>query len=126
MALTKTQTQVVTWLANGKTGASSEAIAFHLGLGLPRKQSGRNHPHDPSDFNRCVELLRAAPRLRAKLPEMAKLSKEWKRLVAAWDRIEASLVAEVGSDWRKNPAVAATATYNLMKEVLAGPKKRAA
>ncbi len=124
MALTQTQTQVVSWLATGKTGASSEAIAFHLGLGLPRKQSGRSHPLDASDFNRCVELLRAAPRLRAKLPEMAKLSKEWRRLVAAWDQIEASLVAEVGSNWRKNPAIAATATYKLMKEVLDGPKKR--
>jgi hypothetical protein len=73
--MNKTQTAIVGWLANGRTGLSSEAMAFYLGFGLIRKEDGRFHPHDPSDFNRCLGLLRAAPGLRKKLPEMAKLSK---------------------------------------------------
>jgi hypothetical protein len=124
MAMTKTESQVVEWLANGHTGLSSKAMAFYLGFGMKRKEDGRAHPHDPADFNRCLQLLRAAPRLRAKLPEMSNLSKEWKRLVAAWDRIEAMFVSEVGLDWSKNRSASATLTYQLMKEVLDGPKKR--
>jgi hypothetical protein len=125
MAMTKTESQVVDWLANGRTGLSSKAMAFYLGFGMKRKEDGRAHPYDPADFDRCLQLLRAAPRLRAKLPQMAKLSKEWKRLVAAWDRIEELFISEVGQDWSKNRSVPATQTYHLMKEVLDGPKKRA-
>lgn len=124
MALNKTEAAVLGWLANGETGLSSKAMAFYLGFGLKRVEDGRAHPHDPADFNRCLGLLRAAPALRKKLPEMAKLSKEWKRLVAAWDRIEAVFVAEVGPDWSKNRSVRATQTYDLMKEVLEGKAKR--
>lgn len=124
MAMTKTQSAIVEWLANGHTGLSSEAMAFYLGFGIKRKKDGRFHPHDPSDFNRCLGLLRAAPGLRKKLPAMAKLSKQWKRLVAAWDQIEAEFLREVGPDWSKNPSVAAIATNNLMKEVLAGKSKK--
>jgi len=123
--MNKTQTAIVGWLANGRTGLSSEAMAFYLGFGLIRKEDGRFHPHDPSDFNRCLGLLRAAPGLRKKLPEMAKLSKQWKRLVAAWDEIEASFVAEVGDTWHKKGAkpVPATATYELMRAVIEGKRK---
>ncbi|WP_157639686.1 hypothetical protein [Burkholderia ubonensis] len=125
MAMTKTQTAVVEWLANGETGLSSKAMAFFLGFDIKRKEDGKAHPHDPADFNRCLGLLRKAPGLRKKLPAMAKLSKEWKRLVAAWDQIEAVFVKEVGPDWSKNRSVRATETYDLMKEVLEGrPKKR--
>lgn len=127
MAMTKTQTAIVEWLANGRTGLSSEAMAFYLGFGIIRKEDGRFHPHDPSDFNRCLGLLRAAPGLRKKLPEMAKLSKQWKRLVAAWEQIEAEFLREVGPDWSKNPSVGAIETNRLMKAVLEDkPKKRAA
>ena len=127
MAMTKTQTAIVEWLANGRTGLSSEAMAFYLGFGIIRKEDGRFHPHDPSDFNRCLGLLRAAPGLRKKLPEMAKLSKQWKRLVAAWEQIEAEFLREVGPDWSKNPSVSAIETNRLMKAVLEDkPKQRAA
>lgn len=127
MAMTKTQSAIVEWLANGRTGLSSEAMAFYLGFGIIRKEDGRFHPHDPSDFNRCLGLLRAAPGLRKKLPEMAKLSKQWKRLVAAWEQIEAEFLREVGPDWSKNPSVSAIETNRLMKAVLEDkPKQRAA
>ncbi|KVP75588.1 hypothetical protein WJ96_07720 [Burkholderia ubonensis] len=124
MEMTKTQMQVVKWLAAGKTGLSSKAMAFRLGFGLKPSVGGRSYPHDPSDFNRCLGLLRAAPALRKKLPEMAKLSKEWKRLVAAWDRIEAVFEREVGPDWSKNQSVTASETYHLMREVLEGRAKK--
>jgi len=123
MALTKTQEAVLDWMADGKTGLSSMAMAYYLAFGKIRKEDGRAIPHDPSDFNRCLGLLRAAPMLRKKLPEMAKLSKEWKRLVKAWHRIETQLDIEVGKGWSKSGAPAEL-TYNLMKEVLAGPPKK--
>lgn len=123
--MNKTQTAIIEWLANGRTGLSSEAMAFYLGFGIIRKEDGRFHPHDPSDFNRCLGLLRAAPGLRARLPEMAKLSKSWKRLVAAWDEIEAAFLAEVGDTWTRkgatpNPAIE---TNMRMKAILAGKGK---
>jgi hypothetical protein len=124
--MNKTQSAVVEWLANGHTGLSSEAMAFYLGFGIIRKGEGRFHPHDPSDFNRCLGLLRAAPGLRKKLPEMAKLSKQWRRLVGAWDRIEAELKAEVGNTWsrKKVTPIPAIKTNDLMKEILAGKRKK--
>jgi hypothetical protein len=45
------------WLANGKTGLSSETILF-TSLGIKHKQY---HPWDAGDRERCVELLRECP-----------------------------------------------------------------
>jgi hypothetical protein len=124
--MNKTQKGIIEWLANGHTGMGSETIAFYLGFGIIRKEEGRFHSHDPSDFNCCLLLLKAVPGLRKKLPEMAKLSKEWKRLVAHWSDIEASLIAEVGDTWGDNglTPVPAIQTNQLMKQVLAGKRKK--
>lgn len=124
MSISKTQLAVVKWLANGNRGLSSEAMAYYLGFGIKKKEDGACHPRDPGDFNRCLELLRAAPSLRKKLPEMSKLSKQWKRLAMAWDVIEASLEAEVGPDWSKHRGRSAQQTFELMEQVLCGKPHR--
>jgi hypothetical protein len=123
--MNKTESAIVEWLANGHTGLSSKAMAFYLGFGIVRKQEGRFYPLDPSDFNRCLGLLRVAPRLRSKLPQMAKLSKYWRRLVAAWDQIEATFHEEVGDTWDREGvrALPAPRTYALMKEIIDGKRK---
>lgn len=119
MALTTTQSAVVAWLAHDDdTGRSSEAMAFYLGFGILRENNGKAHPLDPADFHRCVNLLRKAPGLRKKLHKMAKLSPEWKNLVAAWDDLEAELKREVGAKWRKNQSARAPKTYEMMRKLL--------
>lgn len=124
MSISKTQLAVVSWLANGDCGLSSEAMAYYLGFGIKKKEDGAFHPRDPGDFNRCLGLLRAAPALRKKLHKMAKLSKQWKRLVMAWAVIEASLEAEVGQDWSKHRGLSAPQTYGLIEQVLGGKSRR--
>lgn len=106
---------VIKWLANGETGISSETLAFKLAFNV-RKRGG-SHPHDPSDFNRCLQLLGAAPALKPLIGRMAKVSPHWAKLVARWDEIEAVFVAEVGENWARGRRT--EKTYALMKEVLA-------
>jgi hypothetical protein len=83
--------QVLNWLMAGERGASSEAMCGHLS-GMDKTKN--SHPHDPSDFRRCMLLLEAAPLLRNNLKEMAKVSKEWKSLINNWDELEAIYATE--------------------------------
>lgn len=104
------------WYMYGRTGVSSKTIAQWLGFG--KKMEDRDHPHDPADFNRCLELLHAVPGLREDLPKIAKISKEWGHLVKHWGVVESTFLEEAGRDWSKNNR--AQKTYDLMKLVLAG------
>lgn len=116
--ITDTQSHVIHWLADENTGTSSETMAFWLGFGVLRAYP--SHPSDPSDFNRCVGLLKAAPGLRADLINMAKVSLEWSRLIGHWTQIEKTLSDEVGPDWSKHPGTPAKKTWRLMKLALSG------
>lgn len=111
-----TQIAIAKWYMYGRTGISSKAMAQWLGFG--KKNEDRDQPHDPADFNRCLELLRVAPELREQLPKMAKVSKGWKLLVPHWDAVEKSFLAEVGRNWKKGKT--APLTYSLMREILSG------
>ena len=75
------------WLLSGKTGASSEALAAHLG-GVGKKSG--NYPHDHGDFMRCEGLLDAVPELRGRLHEMATVNKYWAALVPVWEDIRSA------------------------------------
>lgn len=108
------EAKVVDWLADGEVGASSKTMAFWLTW--QKKIQDGGHPYDPADFDRCLRLLEAAPELRAKLPEMAKVSRYWAALVAHWDDVERSHLDEVGLGWTK--ARNAPKTYALMQRVL--------
>jgi hypothetical protein len=110
----KTQTQVIDWLANGEVGISSNTMAFWLAF--EKTVDDSSHPHDPADLDRCLKLLQRAPLLRAQLPKMAQVSREWAALVARWDEVERSHLDEVGLGWTK--AHSAPKTYKLMREVL--------
>lgn len=117
--MTPTQIATIDWLANGKTGLSSEAMAYWLAFGQRR---GRiDHPHDPADFDRCLRLLAHAPALREHLPRMAELSTTWAALVHHWAAIEASHLEEVGLGWTK--ARSAPRTYELMQRILHAVRK---
>jgi len=112
--MTPTQSATVAWLAAGDTGLSSETMAYWLGLGTIPGEI--NHPHDPDDLDRCLQLLAAVPDLRADLGLMAHLSAEWAALVERWADIERTHLEEVGLGWTK--AKSAPRTYDLMKSVL--------
>ena len=80
------------WLKNGERGVSSETILSVMeGVSVTREFC---HPYDPSDFYRCCCLLEAVPEYRARLNEMAVVSKEWAVLVEHWDELESLLKTE--------------------------------
>lgn len=96
------------WRKTDHVGASSDFMAAKLGNAGIRDYA---HPHDPSDFGRCLVLLEAAPELREKLPEMAKESDQWAALVAHWHELE--------SLWKEEaPLGKAPRLYARMKELL--------
>lgn len=113
--MTETQTKVIQWLARGDVGLSSRCMALWLGFG---ERSDRSFPSDPSDLDRCLRLLAWAPGLRESLPKMAEVSPKWAALMARWDEIEASHLAEVGLGWAK--ARNAPRTFALMRSILWG------
>lgn len=79
------------WFADGQRGVSAEALAAVM-LGRQPKATWAkygNHPHDASDFSRCVGFLDAVPEARAHLDRAAALSPVWDRLVANWTALEA-------------------------------------
>lgn len=104
------------WLATGRHGISSETMFTVLtGVNAVRSRDF-SHPHDPADFERCVNLLHEVPELRPLLPNMASVSKEWHALINHWDQIESLFLDEAGLNWTKSDS--APLTYKLMKQVL--------
>lgn len=104
------------WLASGRRGVSSNSIVQHLTGIQTLRGWGIDIPHDPDDLDRCLALLERVPALRPQLPSMASASPLWAALVARWDEIEASHLAEVGLGWTK--AKSAPKTYRLMRSVI--------
>jgi len=84
---------VANWLMNGERGASSEVMvsAFEF-IRIPIGWC-TSHPHDSSDFDRCVKLLDAVPEYRTRLDEMRTVSPQWETLVEHWAELE-DLLAE--------------------------------
>lgn len=91
------------WLRSDETGLSSRFMARVLGpkigvyVPVPEEgihYHGMHHPHDPADFGRCLGLLKAEPKLREHIGEMANHGKEWKALVENWAELEALYVEE--------------------------------
>lgn len=106
--------QAMSWLLNANTGMSSECLMATMLNGGPVEGITREtcfHPHDPSDFNRCVELLKAVPSFRERLDLMKGVSNKWAVLVEHWDELENLLNEET-----KNRS--APKTYARMKELL--------
>lgn len=112
--LTATHHAVARWLATGQTGTSSMTMALWLCFNERYKHAC--HPLDPADFNRCLLLLEAAPRLRERMGAMRGLSRDWEALIDRWDEIEALFLEEAGLGWTKKNR--APRTYNFMNEVM--------
>ncbi|MBN7822591.1 hypothetical protein [Bowmanella yangjiangensis] len=110
--MSEIQSKVLNWIATGRVGASSKAMAM-TACGLP---SDRSYPSDPDDLNRCLLLLEAVPEVREHFEKIAALGVVWGRLIGRWPDIEACFLDEVGLNWSK--AKSAPKTYALMKEVM--------
>lgn len=108
-----TGSPVLDWLANGRVGSSSKTMAM-IALGSAPKHI--DYPYDPDDLNRCLLLIKAAPEVREAFPNIAASSKVWAALIARWDEIEQTFLAEAGLDWCK--ARSALRTYTLMRRVI--------
>lgn len=113
----ETKEQILRWFATGRVGISSKCIASTM-LGIKLDGCENWTPSDPSDFCRCLKLLRDVPEIRAYLTEqMAPVSLAWSRLLDHWDEIEECFMSEVpgwmdGKDEHKS----APRTYKLMQE----------
>lgn len=110
--MSEIQTKALRWIATGRVGASSKAMAM-TACGLP---SERDYPLDPDDLNRCLLLLQAVPEVRDHFDKIAALSPVWGRLIERWAEIEASFLEEVGLNWCK--ADNAPKTYKLIKDAI--------
>ena len=107
---------IMTWLAVGERGLSSDAIARTALSGRPGGFS-EIWPHDPSDLRRCLLLLEQAPEAYEKgLLVLAKRFPEWAALANVWDDLSETLRSEIGDTLP--PGGRAPKTYALMREAL--------
>lgn len=106
------QTKVLNWIATGRVGASSKAMAM-AACDLPNDGS---YPRDPDDLNRCLLMLKSVPEVRDHFDKIAALGVVWGRLIGHWADIEASFLGEVGINWCQ--AKSGPKTYALMREVI--------
>lgn len=97
--MTKTELSVIEWLANGNTGGSSETMAYWLAFGVRVKNMYT--PCDVHDLSLCFGLLRAAPELSKKIPQMAELSKLWANIASNWSWLEEASILDVSAYLRK-------------------------
>ena len=104
--------KVLKWYAEGDVGQSSKFMCGRL-LDLKGEYA---HPYDPSDFRRCLLLLKAVPELKLHLKKMKDCSNIWKNLIYHWDELENLLLSECTrkEDYKFRSA---PKTYARMKEL---------
>jgi hypothetical protein len=86
------------WLKNSQRGLSSEAVFKVMMASEPQNIKGLSHPHDPSDFNRCYQLLQVIPEWKAKLHLLKPVSPQWSNLVDNWDKLTLMLEEQIETD----------------------------
>lgn len=95
------------WLHSDQTGMSSKYMSSQLTNACSAE---RAYPRDPSDFGRCLGLLKAAPELREKIGQMRECGPQWAALVDHWDELESLYNEEL-------PTGKAPKTYSRMREL---------
>lgn len=98
---------LVEWLRSDDTGDSSLFMAYTM-CDAPYVKSA--HPHDPADFHRCVQFLRAVPSAKGNIHKMKETSEVWGNLVEHWDELESLFNEEY-------PTGEAPKLYERMKEL---------
>lgn len=108
-----TETKVLSWMMTGDgVGMSAQAMA---GAAV-QIHGGNSHPYDPSDFNRCLRLIKTIPEIKDNFDSVAMISPQWKALIDRWDEVEKCFIDEVGFDWSKGNK--APITYKLIKSII--------
>lgn len=107
------ENKILNWFATGSTGESSKAMAF-AAAGI--QATNKSHPSDPSDFNRCLMLIKVAPEIKLQMNKVALLSDSWEKLVLHWPDLEQCFIEEAGLNWTKNSK--APKTYKMMKAII--------
>ena len=109
----KLKEDILNWIAEGRgVGLSAQAMALSVTGNFKQK----NHPYDPSDFNRCLKLIKKIPEIEDNFDEVAKISGTWSKLIEHWSDIESCFLNEVGFDWCNGNR--APATYELIKSII--------
>ena len=109
----KLQKDILNWIAEGEgVGRSAEAMALSVTGNFKKK----NHPYDPSDFNRCLKLIKKVPEIADNFDNVAKISATWCKLIDNWHDIESCFISEVGFDWCNGNK--APKTYALIKSII--------
>lgn len=104
--------KILKWMASEHTGISSKAMAF-CAVGI-KNYHFSTEPSDPSDFERCLGLVKAVPEVKKKFPKIMKMSDKWERFLTSWDYIETLFLDEIknqGCMW------SAPKTYRAMKAI---------
>jgi hypothetical protein len=89
------EADAVAWLDSRDTNAASLTIWFVMMGHRPPGFTAPDIPRDPSDFGRCLRLLRRIPVWLPRLPEIAVAFPEWKPIVNAWDELTALYLGEL-------------------------------
>lgn len=111
--MSKIQSNVLRWIATGRVGASSKAMAM-AACDMPTDGA---YPSDPADLNRCLLMLEAVPEARQQFAKVAAISRPWANFIENWEKLEAMFLEEVGLNWSK--AQSAPRTYEFMKSLRA-------
>lgn len=102
--------KALTWTVTGETGLSSVAIVrTHFGLPPGPHGDTCNHPHDPADLRRCVQLLEECPFIDIKC--MRGTSIYWDALIGNWKMLMEIFEIE------KKDSDNSSLTYNLMRMI---------
>lgn len=118
MAMLDLPESVLSWIAKGERGTSSETIVAALwGLNLTGRW-GWSHPHDPADLRRCLLLLRDSPETAARFQEMRTVSQEWRGLVDDWSMLERLFLEEAGDNGLEGTHWTARRTYDRMRAII--------
>ena len=107
------QDKIMEWLrTHSQTCGSSKVLARHL-CGL---ECDGTYPQDQADFNRCLLFFEEIPEAREALPRMSTLNNTWARLVAQWQQLEDTFLAEMDHEWSN--VRFAPKTYWLLHEII--------
>ncbi|MEN7527943.1 hypothetical protein [Cupriavidus sp. DL-D2] len=80
----KTLRKIGNWLRSHDTGVSSETM---LAIFLGATKGDFDAPHDPSDFGRCLRLMKAVPEIRDAFPRIAKKVPQFAGILREWDAL---------------------------------------
>jgi hypothetical protein len=113
--------KVLNWLSDedSDVGESSKCMAF-TAVGNSSKYGWT--PSDPSDFNRCLKLIKEIPEIKLSFDKISSLNKHWKSVIDNWDLLEKTFIDEVGFDWCS--AKSAPITYKLMHDLAAKVREK--